>query len=178
MEIQKLINDIKNLKGCKLAHIEYTSVVKLPKKLGITGTVTKFVSGSVQLNYNYQNAVNNRLEKSGESRDFVADKLPWGEWETPNKVILHKGNYYLRYYAHKNSGMQVTYFVDDRMTTTEELAIINTYNQSKVKGSAKQEAHGLNTEDQVIPRVLSFDAIEVLKCDDIDYMKYEEQNIA
>ena len=56
----ELVNGVRNIKGCVFAHIEYTSVEKLPKKLGL-GEVTKNVSGQVQLNYDYENAVNNRF---------------------------------------------------------------------------------------------------------------------
>lgn len=28
--------------------------------------------------------------------DFQAQSLPWGEWETPGKVIVHKGERYIR----------------------------------------------------------------------------------
>ena len=98
----EFVNSVRNIKGCVFAHIEYTSVEKLPKKLGL-GEVTKNVSGQVQLNYDYENAVKNRLEKQGLPRTFSASSLPWGVWDTPNKIIDNKGTLYLRFYCFKNN---------------------------------------------------------------------------
>ena len=163
----ELLNGIKAIKGCTFAHIEYITEEKLPKKLGL-GVVTKFVSGEVQLNYDYENAVNNRLERAGLARTFSAQSLPWGVWETPNKVIDHKGELYLRFYCVKNAKMQTEYFVDGRPALQSEIDIIKAYTESKSKGSATQSAEGLD-ENQVEPRNVKFSAITALKCGSIFY---------
>lgn len=166
-----LYNIISDIKGCQFAHIVTLTEVKIPKKLGIVGVVTKQYEGEVQLNYSYENAVNNRLEKQGDERTFVADQLRWGTWEIVNKIITHKGAKYLRYYAFKGSNKpKVEYFVDGKSATSEELAIIKAYEQSKYKGSAKQSAEGLTT-NQVSPKVVNFDNILELKVGSQSYTK-------
>lgn len=82
-----LYDIISNIKGCKIATIEQQTIVKIPKKYGIKGQVEKYYKGQVQINYGYENAVNNRLEKQGDERTFKAEPLKWGEWEIANKVI-------------------------------------------------------------------------------------------
>ena len=39
--MKNLIELVENLKGCKIATITYQTIVKLPKKYGIDGVVTK-----------------------------------------------------------------------------------------------------------------------------------------
>ena len=163
----ELVNGVRNIKGCVFAHIEYTSVEKLPKKLGL-GEVTKNVSGQVQLNYDYENAVNNRLEKQGLPRTFSASSLPWGVWDTPNKIIDNKGTLYLRFYCFKNNKLETEYFVDGRPMTADEKKIMDDYKKGLKKGSTKQSNEGL-TENQVEPRSVTMSSITALKCGELDY---------
>lgn len=44
----------------------------------------------------YGNAVIREAAKEGFASDFEPEALPWGEWEVINKVIIHKGERYLR----------------------------------------------------------------------------------
>lgn len=164
----ELMNEVKNIKGCVFAHVEYIADEKIPKKWGINGKVTKLVSGQVQLNYDYENAVNNRLEKLGKERTFTAKSLPWGVWETPNKIIEHKGDYYLRYYCFKGGKMESVYFVDGRPALQSEINIINEWKKSKKTGSATQSAEGLD-ENQVEPRCVKFANITYMKCGNLIY---------
>ena len=170
-----LIQSVKSVQGAPFAHIEYVAEEKLPKKLGL-GHVEKYVSGEVQLNYSYENAINGRLEKAGETPDFKADKLPWGVWETPNKIIAHKGAYYLRFYCLKGALKVDFYMVDGRPATDAEIAVIKAYNASKNTDSVKQAEAGLIGEEQVKPRAVNMDGIMSLKCGTIDFKRNE--NIA
>ena len=163
----ELVNGVRNIKGCVFAHIEYTAVEKLPKKLGL-GEVTKNVSGQVQLNYDYENAVNNRLEKQGLPRTFSASSLPWGVWDTPNKIIDNKGTLYLRFYCFKNNKLETEYFVDGRPMTADEKKIMDDYKKGLKKGNTKQSNEGL-TENQVEPRSVTMSSITALKCGELDY---------
>lgn len=167
-----LIDEIRNLVGCKIANIETLTEVKLPKKSGLQ-CVTKFAEGEVQLNYSYSNAVNNRLEKQGDDRSFTSKPLPWGNWFIPNKVIEHKGNYYLRYYLMKGKELNETYFVNGRPATQSEIDIIKEYD--KPSTSATQTAVGL-LENQVEPKVVRFENIVSLKCG--DYINYRRPQTA
>jgi hypothetical protein len=163
----ELRQSIENISGCKIAHIEYTTEEKTPKYLGL-GNVTKYVSGEVQVNFDYENAVNNRLEKLGEARTFVAGSLPFGAWVVPNKTFEYKGEYYLRYYQMKGSVMSTEYFVDGRPATATEIATIKAWKAGKSNGSKKQAAEGL-AENQVMPKGIKFSNITAFKCGEIVY---------
>lgn len=165
--MKDLFTILSEVSGCQFASIVLLTNVKLPKKLGL-GSVTKIFDGVVQINYSYQNAVNSRLEKKGESGDFVAEKLPWGSWEIPNKVITNKGKRYMRYYLVNNCGSRSRYYVDGREATPEEVAIIKAY-QSKGY-STRQAASGL-TENQVKPKVVDFDNVLEMVANGIKYEK-------
>lgn len=165
--VSSLMTMVMNLIGCVFAHITTETTVKIPKKYGISGVVTKVVSKIVQLNYSYENAVNNRLEREGKDRDFEAQKLPWGEWFVANKIIAHKGKFYLRYYDINNGNvLNKAYFVDGRPATDEQLAIIKEYEKATHKPSNTQ---GLSEENEVKPLVVAEENIISLKCGEIDY---------
>jgi hypothetical protein len=158
---------IENLKGCKIATITYTSVVKLPKKYGIVGVVEKVVTKQVQLNYSYENAVNNRLAKQGTQADFQSQTLPWGAWVVgqENKLIEHKGELYLRAYSVNTTTKSVTtYFVDNQVATTEQQKTIALYEQSKAQQVGTQSAVGLQV-NQVRPMNIKLSNILELKVD-------------
>lgn len=173
---KNLILSIASLQGCKFAHIVTETSVKIPKKYGIIGEVTKVTDKIVQVNYNYERAVNNRLQKEGKEPNFTAQSLSWGEWLIPNKIIIHKGSAYLRMYDFRGGLKNRTYFVDGHTASDEEVKIIETYEDSKNKPSNTQQ--GL--ENEVRPTVVNFDNIISLKCDDINYKRDEnkKENVA
>jgi len=156
----ELMNIVNNLSKATIAHIEYVSEVRLPKKLGL-GLVTKATSGQVQLYYNYQSAVNRRLDARGEQPTFKAEPLPWGEWYLADRLIHHKGAFYLRFYLMRGEQMESTYYVDGRAATEEELTLIKAYLQHTRKSSGTQAAAGL-TEGQVMPKAVSVANIKKL----------------
>jgi hypothetical protein len=165
--VSSLMTMVMNLIGCVFAHITTETTVKIPKKYGISGVVTKVVSKIVQLNFSYENAVNNRLAREGKDKDFEAQKLPWGEWFVANKIIAHKGKFYLRYYDINNGNvLNKAYFVNGKPATEDELAIIKEYEKSTNKPSNTQ---GLSEEHEVRPLVVAEENIIALKCGEIDY---------
>ena len=95
MTTNEIFNVLNNINGCKIVAIEYTADVRMNKRGNPLASfhVTKTVKMTAQFGYNYQNAVNNRAEKNGNERDFVADSLPWGEWLVPNKFISNGFKY-------------------------------------------------------------------------------------
>ena len=165
--VSSLMTMVMNLIGCVFAHITTETTVKIPKKYGISGVVTKVVSKIVQLNFSYENAVNNRLAREGKDKDFEAQKLPWGEWFVANKIIAHKGKFYLRYYDINNGNvLNKAYFVDGMPATDEQLAIIKEYEKATHKPSNTQD---LSEENEVKPLVVAEENIIALKCGEIDY---------
>ena len=157
------------------AHIEYKGEEKLPKKLGISGIVTKHTIGSVQMRYPYENGVNNRLERQGDERTFKAEPLPFGKWFIPSLFIANKGKTYLRFYLFAGGHLETTYYVNGREATPEEAALIKAYKANKEK-SDKQERAGL-TANQVMPKTLETTNLLALDCGNYHY-RWNAQAIA
>lgn len=157
----EFIQNLKGIKGCTFCNIIYKSDMKAPKKLGL-GKVEKVVELNGQFDYNYETAVNNRLEKEGKPRSFNAQTLPWGTWLYPNKVIEHTKNgetlFYVRFYCVKGHYPDVDYLVNGRPATANEVATIKAWQATLSKGSATQTASGL-VENQVEPRNPELDNI-------------------
>lgn len=120
MSENELINLINNAKGCQFVGIEYsTDKESLNKKLqgGKKNTyydkVSCITSMTAQMGASYENAVNNRIDDENPMKgEFVAEKLPWGQWVKPNYIIEHKGTFYIRLYMVKTSNVTKTYFFD------------------------------------------------------------------
>ena len=66
---------------------------------------TKIIQESknvAQVNVDYENSVNNRLEKAGKERDFVSKPRTWGQYmNDSNSIVLHKGKHYLHVFQNK-----------------------------------------------------------------------------
>lgn len=80
-------------------------------------------SSTVQINVNYENAVNNRLEKNGEERDFKAQKRSWGTYVegTNDCVVTHKDELYLHcFQTNSLLGKSCKYFREDGSELTEK----------------------------------------------------------
>lgn len=159
--MKNLISIVENIKGCQFANITYTADGGIPQKvLGKGVVVSKIVRCDCQVNYSYENAVNNRLAKQGNEKNFVAQSLPWGEWVKgqENKIITHKGTLYLRFYTATNSKIESIWLVNGRIATAEEFSKIMDYLKSKKKESKTQADAGL-IENQVSPKVVKIENI-------------------
>lgn len=174
--MKKIIEILSGVKGCQFANLQYVTDGGIPKKV-INGNVTKLVTTQCQLNYSYENAVNNRLEKQGCERTFKALSLPWGQWVEgfENKLISHKDNLYLRYYDVANAKTTSVWFVDGRLATQDELFKIAEYivSKSKKNTSNRQAEVGL-TENQVSPKVVKLSGIVKLTVNGCEYRKGQE----
>jgi hypothetical protein len=153
--MEKFISVIKSVKGCQFFSMSYVSEVKLTKAqtAEIGGPVSKIVSGVFQFNYSYENAVNNRLGAVDMPQEFKAEPLKWGEWETPNKIIKHKGNLYLRYYGVEGQMLKVQYYINGKEANEGQSALIKAMTERK--GSQRQTDAGLDSH-QVIARCVAF----------------------
>lgn len=159
--MKNLFNLVAEVKGCQFGTIQYISEGGIPKKVLGGAIVTKLVSAQVQINYSYENAVNNRLEKQGNEGNFVAESLPWGSWLIPNKIITHKDTLYMRYYDFEGAKKESVWFVNGRVATSHEMELIVTYLRSKNTASKKQAESGL-VEHQVKPKVVKMENILTL----------------
>lgn len=120
--------------------------------------ILKYAVRNCQFGYNYENAVNNHIERAGGEREFKAESLPWGEWIVPNKTIGFKGNVYGRFYVLPNAVVKSAYIIDGRVATKEEEAIIKSFETNRVS-SSRQEEKGLAERAQVKPYTLKLENI-------------------
>ena len=154
--MKNLVSMIEAVKGCQFANITFVSDSGIPQYvLGKGNKVFSIIRTDCQLNYSYENAVNNRLAKQGDEKNFVAQSLPWGQWVEgqENKLIEHKGSLYLRYYEVANADRGRAWFVNGRYATAEEFQKIMDYLKSKKTDSNRQTEVGL-VENQVKPKVV------------------------
>ena len=152
--------------------IESTNKVTLRKTSVLDGSVKFndvfdgdiFVTRTqhVAYNWNYENAVNNQRKREGITEKFVSQGLPWGEWVEggENKIITHKGEYYLRYYdgkkANKNNGTgeSIYHYEDGTELTEQELELMK---QFKSKAKPKSKTQGV--EEEVQPRAIKINGL-------------------
>ncbi len=90
---EQLINLIDTINGTTFVSIDIVSEPKMRKTGNPYLGTTKAVTLSGAINYDYQNSVNNQLEREDKDRDFTSQKRSWGE-HTGN-WITHKGQHYL-----------------------------------------------------------------------------------
>lgn len=120
-------------KQCKMIGLKTRKVLETNKTSRISGkslleefNSTKIIqeaSSTTQINVDYENAVNNRLEKNGEERDFKAQKRSWGEYveDTDNCVVTHKNELYLHcFQTNTEIGKSYKYFREDGSELTEK----------------------------------------------------------
>lgn len=149
------------VRGCKFINVHaMTDADMYLRGNPYRGRVKKYTVTPMQFNYDYERAVNNRLEREGLDANFSADKLPWGAWVNGmrNKVITHKDMLYMRTYCVRNSKPKTFYIVDGHLASKEEMANIKVW-LKPTSTSAKQESAGLVEEFQVKPRDYKFSSL-------------------
>jgi hypothetical protein len=173
ISVNELVTIVSNVKCCQFCQLSYgTPVESLNKKLKggqsnrYYGHVSSITSMSgVQINANYENAVNNRLPKGdGDGERFVAESLPWGEWLIPNKVIIHKGKYYLRLYVTKSVKKTTSYYIDGVKSNENIGAEIR-----ESKPSARQAEVGIDEKDMVKPFTICADNVSEITLNGVTY---------
>lgn len=154
-QFKQYLNEVK---GCKFINVmALTDADMYLKGNPLRGRVKKFTITPMQFGYDYETAVNNRLERDGKERSFSADKLPWGAWVEGmvNKVITHKDMLYMRTYCVRNAKPRSYYFVDGHLASAQEMVEIFQWLKPS-STSEKQSAEGLAEEFQVKPRDYKF----------------------
>ncbi len=168
-----LANTLKGLVGSSFCSMELTTPVKMLKKSRTTkiafddafkGQVFKTYQEVGNFNVSYENAVNNQRKREDVEQDekFVANSLPWGEWVEggENKVLTHKGEFYLRYYTgmsanSKKDKKTVYHYANGEELTQREMMVLNEYTSAPRKKSTTQ---GVSKE--VTPRAVKMGGIK------------------
>ena len=170
----ELISVVNGVRCCKFCQVSYVSPIESVNKKLIGGRKNEYYNevstvssmNGVQVNANYQNAVNNRIEDGGEK--FVAESLPWGTWLTPNKLIEHNGKVYLRLYMTKSTTTDKTYYRNGVACDCETAkAIASTMRESKP--SARQAEVGIEVADMVKPFTVCLDNLLQFTVDGVIY---------
>jgi len=162
MTISKIAEANLNKKDNPFYQKEGRSFVALKK-------VEKRSIGTYAYGVDYEAAVNEALVAEGKSAEFKTESLPWGEWETPNKLIAHNGKHYVRLYQQDDTKTEVEYLVDGAAATAEDMETIRTFEQKKSSGSAKQTEAGLEQTKQVKPNNICLDNIEWVEIEGTRY---------
>jgi hypothetical protein len=165
MEIVKMTSEqfvefMRNLKGHQFVNVMSMTEPQMNDN-PFKGRVQKFAIAQMHTNCDYETAVNNELKREGKEPIFESGKLPWGEWVDEgmrNKVITHKGNYYLRTYTVRKRLPHTRYLVDGRQATKEEYNAFAPY-LVEDSTSKKQKTCGLADADQVKPKNYKFSSI-------------------
>ena len=92
----ELLKIILNSKGAMIVGIVALTDSKARKTGNPFGTIFKQIRTVAFVGVDYENSVNREIERQEKQTNFVAESLPWGQWEILNKVISHKGEFYLR----------------------------------------------------------------------------------
>lgn len=163
MTTVQFINFIKSIKGCQFINlIALTDADMYLRNNPYKGRVQKHITATLQVNYDYEKAVNNRLQREGNEPAFEAYSLPWGHWleGMVNKVLEHKGKHYLRTYLMRNNPhLEVVYLLDGKPVSENEYNLIKEFLKPS-STSNRQTQHGLDDELQVKPRTFSFESIK------------------
>ena len=106
------------------------------------------------LGVDYQNAVNNRLERNGLEPNYVAE-APKGKkhYNAFFYQSLDETKFYLKIGMYKNTTATPRFVIDGHDATTSELALLKTFLQDKNTFCQKQANAGLDVKDKQYPIV-------------------------
>lgn len=164
-----LVELLKTLPVCEL--VVLTATEPKMKKGGTKGVdPNPFIDSSVRkckfANYlfgkNYVQMINENLVKEGKepvNPDEFGEKLPWGEYEVPNKVVTYNGTRYMRCYMPEKQDAETFYLIDGEEPSEDDFKKLEPYLPAESGGSKKQEGVGLEKENQVRPLLFKFDNI-------------------
>ena len=124
--MEQLVAAIEGFNRPKGAFFGFETITTPKVKKGYKGVVTIRSVFSAQVGISYENAINNRLEKMGEDRDFEAQKPKGMHHISENSYILqgekNPNQFYLA--VSKVGGNVKTFFIDGREATADEVADI------------------------------------------------------
>lgn len=115
------------------------------------GRVTKVTTyNNAMLGIDYQNAVNNRLERKGLANDYQSE-APKGKKRYNAffyQSLANEDIFYLKIGIYKNTTCHSILFLDGQPAKPEEIEAIKPFIQSKSSNVQKQQDAGLNENEQ------------------------------
>lgn len=88
-------NQLKDMLAALKGTTAISMVVETQKRLPGIGDVIKAAKVNAMIGFNFQNSVNNSLERDGQDSDFKSQTRKWGQRIQGTPLVKHKGNYYL-----------------------------------------------------------------------------------
>lgn len=166
-----LVKVVASLKGCQFVTVTTLSAPEMNKRgNAFYGRVLKLERKYLQVNYGFENSCQNRQERSGVERTYVAEPLPWGTWEVYPRVIDHKGGKYIRFYMYNNAPKtETTWLVDGREATAEEIAEFKPFIRVNKNSYAKQIAAGIDADKVCKPLTIKATNIVALNLQNAAY---------
>lgn len=126
-------------------------------------------NGTYKYGYSYEKLVKEALLKKGKESSFEVDKLAWGQWYIKDKLIEHKGNYYIRVYTTPDTHADMEYLVDGNIASDYQVTQIKDFSPKR-GGIKKQNELGLDKSEQITPKNLPLNTINWII---IEGTKYE-----
>ena len=159
-----------NAKG-RFVSVELLTEPKMNKGRGantnpLLGRVEKKSVCRYKFNADYENALRNKQARLGLPQDFVSEPMKGKNWLFKNKVekSLNDDTLYMRLYLVPEQKVNVTYYVDGRTATAEEVDIIKQWTPKSSK-SFKQLEHGIPIDEQLEVRSPKFESITKIRMD-------------
>lgn len=102
------------------------------------------------LGVDYQNCVNNRLERNGCEANYIADAPKGKKYYNAffYQSLTDEGTFYLKIGMYKNTTAKSRYVIDGHDATDNELETLKTFLQTKSTTCQKQADAGLDTSEQ------------------------------
>ena len=159
-----------NAKG-RFVSVELLTEPKMNKGRGantnpLLGRVEKKSVCRYKFNADYEKALRNKQARLGLPQDFVSEPMKGKNWLFKNKVekSLNDDTLYLRLYLVPEQKVNVTYYVDGRTATAEEVEVIKQWTPKSTK-SFKQLEHGIPIDEQLEVRSPKFESITKIRMD-------------
>lgn len=166
----KLQDIINGIPSHRFVTITTETPVKMNKRNNpYHDNVTKRSTANVSVNFSYENAVNNRLEKEGKEATFVAAERKWGQ-KVDNKLVSKTEtngdtkNYIALGYKSKPSSVE--YFLSDTGEAIDKTLFAEFIPERKSNAGHQ----GLSEENEVIYRNVKLGNIKELKYNGIHYI--------
>lgn len=172
MNHAELVEYLSNYKAKgRFVSVEMLTIPTMNKGRGantnpLLGRVEKRSICRFKFNADYERAIRNKQERLGVTPDFKTEPMKGKGWLVNNKVekSLTDDTLYMRLYIVPQQKINVTYYVDGREATKEEIETIKQW-LPKTSKSVKQLEHGIPLDEQLEIRSPKFDSLVKLRMD-------------
>ena len=117
-----------------------------------TAKVEKEVEATYEFGVNYSEKVNEALKEKNTEENFEAKTTSWAETVVKDKIVRHKetGKLYIKVYPLKEeTPMKVSYYVDEKPASEEDMKTIDKFEIRKDASVKTQENAGLEKSEQI-----------------------------